>query len=93
MRKVRDGLVTFKGLNIDSIAGSVFFHSLRILSLPVTLEQVSKLTQIDKSELESTLLKVTIYCDRPDIQKQEISLCRKFGYDLKLPNEVICMAE
>jgi transcription initiation factor TFIIIB Brf1 subunit/transcription initiation factor TFIIB len=44
-------------------------------------------------EIKSAFLKIIPYLDKIDVQKHEISLCRKFGGMLKLPNDVITMAE
>jgi hypothetical protein len=44
MKKARDGLVTFKGLNIDHLASAALYHAARLCSLHFTMEEVAKVS-------------------------------------------------
>jgi transcription initiation factor TFIIIB Brf1 subunit/transcription initiation factor TFIIB len=44
MKKAREGLVTFKGLNIDHVAAAALYHAIRLCGLAYTIDLVSKST-------------------------------------------------
>lgn len=82
--KVKEGMRSFKGYNMEEIAAAVVYISVGLCHKSHSLAKISKASDVEKNRIESMYFKISKYTDKkenPEKQYSEMcnSICSKLG--------------